>query len=655
MPNGEVTNQGYNEDGEFASLRFGNEENGLSVNRTVGSSKDFSTLWSGRTIDYTTEGANMRTVKDQDLVREYTYEPGEKLGRIKTVNTVTSSVYADEQTLAFQYDGMNIKAVDFIGDAQGHFTYTNNKFGLMTGMASTVTSSVYGQYSYQTPVSYNNDFEITQMGPFHYEYNGPNKRLNEIQDGGLRISRSYDELGRIAGLAYTIGDKELYNVSYTYDPRNFVDTKKIVSGGQTEQFVYTYDADDQLTDVIRNVNGSQILTEHYEYDDNKNRKAREVTGSDREVSIYGAYDVLQQVGSTPYEFDADGNLTRRGSDIFHYGPGGELLEAAANGDSIHYTYDGLGRLAAREDSQGKTQYLYGNMNQQKSVSASIGPDGVITVYNYDLNGYLISLERGGQTYYVITDQVATPVQVLDAGGETIKSMKYDSFGKLLEDSNPAFRLDIGFSGGIADEDTKLVRFSTRDYDPTSGRWMARDQVFYESGQANMYTYVNNNPIIVRDPCGQGCIGGSLYEGIGGGIKICIDTEGAAICGEVGVGIGGGIDISPFEELPSTHAAFEMGIKVKAGAAAIAGGYEWKKEQGSPCVQGAFKLSLGLGPIEYDAISPSESKSSGMPEDMGKKVGELIGEQFDEHTDNGWNMKNGLEAAAKVKGCKSRKW
>ena len=111
--------------------------------------------------------------------------------------------------------------------------------------------------------------------------------------------------------------------------------------------VITYDADSQLTDVAREVDGSSSIQEHYEYDDNKNRLVREVTGSEREVSTYGDFDVLQQVGSTAYEFNADGSLTRRGSDTFHYAPGGELLEATAGGDSIHYTYDGLGRLTAR--------------------------------------------------------------------------------------------------------------------------------------------------------------------------------------------------------------------------------------------------------------------------------------------------------------------
>ncbi len=650
MPNGDSIHQGYNADGQFESLRFGDEASALTISRTAGSTKDLSTLWSGRTIDYTTEGMNLVSVEDEALLREYTYDPDEILGRVRTIDTVTSNAHADQQSLSYQYHGMHVTAAAFTGDAEGQFAYTNNKFGLMTGMTATI-----GDFTYDMQVVYNKDHEITQMGPFQYQYTGPNKRLGAIRDGKLHIDRSYDELGRIAGITYRIGAQEIYRTAYTYDLRNYLAAKTVTSDGRTERFLYTYDADSQLTDVTREVNGSPSIQEHYEYDDNKNRVVREVTGAGREASTYGPFDELEQAGSASYAFDEDGYLTRRGEDTFRYAPGGELLEATANGDSIHYTYDGLGRLTAREDTQGKTQYLYGNMNQQRSVSAVVAPDGTITVYNYDLNGYVMSMERGGETYYVITDQVATPVQVLNDEGETVKAMQYDSFGRLLSDSNPSFRLDIGFSGGIADEDTGLVRFSTRDYDTLSGRWTARDQIFYESGQANMYAYVNNNPIIVRDPCGQACIGGSLYEGIGGGVKLCFSDEGAAICGEIGVGVGGGIDISPFEDLPSTHAAFEIGVKVKAGAAALSGGYEWKQEQGAPCVQGAPKLSLGFGPLEYDAMTFTESKASGTPGDRGKKVNDLIGKQFEEHNNDGWNMKNGIEASAKLKGCKARKW
>ena len=34
----------------------------------------------------------------------------------------------------------------------------------------------------------------------------------------------------------------------------------------------------------------------------------------------------------------------------------------------------------------------------------------------------------------------------------------------------------------------------RDYDTTSGRWTARDPIFFEGGQGNLFVYVGNDPV-----------------------------------------------------------------------------------------------------------------------------------------------------------------
>lgn len=97
-------------------------------------------------------------------------------------------------------------------------------------------------------------------------------------------------------------------------------------------------------------------------------------------------------------------------------------------------------------------------------------------------------------YYVATDQLGTPKVITDASGQTIKSLEYDSYGKLISDSNPDFYLPQGFAGGIEDKDSGLVRFGMRDYDTTSDRWTARDPIFFEGGQGNLFVYVGNDPM-----------------------------------------------------------------------------------------------------------------------------------------------------------------
>jgi RHS repeat-associated protein len=86
---------------------------------------------------------------------------------------------------------------------------------------------------------------------------------------------------------------------------------------------------------------------------------------------------------------------------------------------------------------------------------------------------------------------------------------------VLHDSNPGFQ-PFGFAGGIYDVDTKLIRFGSRDYDPETGRWTAKDPILFSGGDTNLYRYVFNDPINAIDPQG-------LYD-LPGGNKYREDCE-----------------------------------------------------------------------------------------------------------------------------------
>jgi RHS repeat-associated protein len=86
-------------------------------------------------------------------------------------------------------------------------------------------------------------------------------------------------------------------------------------------------------------------------------------------------------------------------------------------------------------------------------------------------------------------------------GSIAQKLDYDEFGNILSDSNPGF-IPFSFAGGLYDQDTKLVRFGARDYDPENGRWTTKDPIGFVGGSSNLYGYVLNDPINFVDPDGK---------------------------------------------------------------------------------------------------------------------------------------------------------
>jgi RHS repeat-associated protein len=109
--------------------------------------------------------------------------------------------------------------------------------------------------------------------------------------------------------------------------------------------------------------------------------------------------------------------------------------------------------------------------------------------------------RGGATYRIVTDHLGSPRLVVNtATGQIAQELDYDSFGRVVLDTNPGFQ-PFGFAGGLYDPSTGLVRFGTRDYDAHAGRWNSKDPIGFVGADSNLYAYAGGNPISTLDPPG----------------------------------------------------------------------------------------------------------------------------------------------------------
>jgi RHS repeat-associated protein len=84
--------------------------------------------------------------------------------------------------------------------------------------------------------------------------------------------------------------------------------------------------------------------------------------------------------------------------------------------------------------------------------------------------------------------------------EVVQELEYDAWGLVVKDTNPGFQ-PFGFAGGLYDPQTKLLRFGARDYDPTLGRWTAKDPLRFAGGDTNLFGYVIQDPVNLADPEG----------------------------------------------------------------------------------------------------------------------------------------------------------
>lgn len=101
----------------------------------------------------------------------------------------------------------------------------------------------------------------------------------------------------------------------------------------------------------------------------------------------------------------------------------------------------------------------------------------------------------------------------------------------------------------------LTRFGARDYKAQTGRRTAKDPIRFAGGDANLYGYVEGNPISLIDPQGLWSVAVEGYVGFGGGVAIGQDhiTGQLFVSLRDGAGVGGGFDYDPLAKRPGSDA------------------------------------------------------------------------------------------------------
>ncbi len=306
---------------------------------------------------------------------------------------------------------------------------------------------------------------------------------------------------------------------YNRDDLGRISDKLETDASGSHAFHYDYDLAGRLTQVTED----GMVVEGYSYDLNGNRTSS--------MNSAGVFDAT---------FDAQDRIETYGTFVFTYTPNGELLSKTdtSTGAVTDYSYDALGNLRGVTLPDGtQIGYLVDGFGRRvgKTVNGVLvkqwlwrgrlqpvaeldGAGNVTARFVYAANRNVPSLiVTAGATYRLVKDGRGSVVGVVDvATGAAAEEISYDTWGRVLADSNPGFQA-FGYGGGLSEPETGLVRFGARGYDGEIGRWTTKDPLGLDGG-LNTYVYVENDPVNRTDPNGRDPIGdiGDAAAAIGEG-------------------------------------------------------------------------------------------------------------------------------------------
>jgi RHS repeat-associated protein len=448
-----------------------------------------------------------------------TYTP---VGRLATVTDARSA-----QT-TFSYDNRNFIATH--SDAVSAMEQVTQRDGLgnvvtLSDRKSQVTSLTYDPLGQLLTASYADGSSASGT----WDIAG---RLTQVQDSsGGTIARTYDGLDRVISETTPQG-----TVSYTYDAAG---RRLTMQAGTQSQITYSYDNADHLTGITQ---GSNSVT--FGYDAAGRRISANLPGG---ITASFAWDANSQLaaityasgsttlGNLTYGYDPSGHLVSRGGTLFQsilpaaltnatYNLANRLTARTSAGITTSPTWDTNGNLT----SDGVNNFTWDSRNRLAAIAgvASFAYDaidrrqtatrsGTATSFLYDgwdviqeqqggnpSADLLIGLDtdqrfsRSGVTF--LGDALGSTVALATAGSIQT-NYGYDPYGA-VQASGSASDNTYQYTGRENDS-TGLLNYRNRYYSPAWGRFISEDPLGLFGWDINLYRYVANSPIQLRDPTG----------------------------------------------------------------------------------------------------------------------------------------------------------
>ncbi len=449
------------------------------------------------------------------------------------------TVFPSDRTVIAEWKYGPCNRLECLNEKGRRTKYTYNESGQLTcvekqsGMKIHTTYDALGRVATYWRYRYTydaNDNIICVDGPEGEQtertYNAFGQLTSERLANGLFVAKDYDAQGRVSQL--TLPDHSV--VEYTYDASHL---RTVSRKGYTHHYLAYDRAGNLLQEEL--VSGDRV---HYVYDQLERLRRIEgpfftqtVDAFDKAGNIVAittngrraayTYDKLYQLSSEPehsyvhdslfnriehnqvsYDFNGlnqlssatyspDGYLLAYGEATYAYDELGRLISVADSKKAISYTYDAFNRRLSKEVDGRKTTYFYDEDYEIGAVEDCLIELRVLGIGMGAEIGAAVMVELNDQLLAPMHDYRGSLVALTDEWGGLVHFTTYSAFGE-PDSTLPAW----GFLSKRTD-DTGLIYFGQRYYDPSIGVWLTPDPAGYAEGP-NLYAYCFNNPLTQVD-------------------------------------------------------------------------------------------------------------------------------------------------------------
>ncbi len=388
-----------------------------------------------------------------------------------------------------------------------------------------------------------------------YNYDADNRVVTRNYHNGTTSAYLYNADNWITSITHSNATSLISGLNYTYDNEgNTLYEQDLDNPSGSRTFIY--DGLNRLTNYdVGLLSGSTIPSPTFSKVWNLDAVGNWLvitTNGMPQVRTYSASDELLTDNGSNYLYDADGNLTNDNSYNYFYDEENRLTQIQRRSDSAivgQYYYDALDRrvMSVVDPAAVASTNLY--FYDGACIIEEQNPAGT-TIATYTYGNYVdevLSMDRGGQTYYYHANALWTPYALSDSSGNAAERYTYDAYGYVsVLDGNYAAvspnswgtpHSTVGnpflFTGRELDEESGLYFYRTRFMDPQKGRFIVRDLagVWYDPvNWGNGYAYVGDRPIDLTDPYGEAVVSDEKFDSEQSK-KACAEARAAAARGE----------------------------------------------------------------------------------------------------------------------------